>query len=87
MTYLLDGAWILVKVLSYGSLAVGLIGVAIFGWYFVGINARAAQSESTEIPKESWKGKGAKLGLRLLVLGALIELASMILSVVIPGRH
>jgi hypothetical protein len=81
-----DLAWILIKTLSFGGLAVALVGVAIFGWNFVRINARAGRGDSGEIPRESWRGKGATLGLQLLALGVVMQIASFILSASLPHR-
>jgi len=86
MTYIFDAAWIVIKILSYGGLVVALAGVAVFGWYFVSINARAGRGENTEIPRESWRGKGATLGFKILVSGALMQVASFIFSALLPHR-
>ena len=86
MTFLHDGAWILVKTLSYGGLAVALLGVAIFGWHFVRINARAGRGDTNEVPRESWRGRGATLGLKVLLTGAGMQVASFLLSGVLQIR-
>lgn len=86
MTLILDAAWILVKTLTYGGLAVSLAGVAIFGWHFVRLNAVAAQGDSGDIPPESWRGPGARLGLMVLAGGAGLQLAAVMLASLIPGR-
>jgi hypothetical protein len=84
---LLSAAWVLQKVLSLGGLAVGLVGVAIFGWHFVRINAAAAQGDTSEIPPESWRGVGARFGLSILAAGVAFALASMILAAMLPSRY
>ena len=86
MNVFLDIAWALVVILRYGSLAVVLLGVAVFGWHFVGINARAAQTERADIPVESWRGTGARAGVKLMALGFAILAASLLLSVLLPPR-
>jgi hypothetical protein len=83
VTELLHVAWILDKVLSYGGLAVALAGVAIFGWHFVLINARAARAELDKIPGTAWRGKGAKLGFRLLATGVAMQVASFVLAMML----
>ena len=86
MTYLFDGAWILIKTLRYGGLAVAFLGVGIFGVHFVRLNARAARGETNEVPRESWRGRRAVLGLQVLMAGAGMQLASFALSALIPHR-
>lgn len=83
---ILDGAWALVKILSYGGLALALGGVAVFGWYFIRLNARAVHGDQAGIPREAWRGKGARLGIRILACGAAMQIASIMLSVALPGR-
>lgn len=73
--------------LSFGGLAIAFAGVAIFGWYFVLINARAAQVEMNKIPRSSWHGKGAMRGLRTLALGITLQLASFILAKILQHGH
>jgi hypothetical protein len=87
MTHISDIAWIVVKTLSFGGLAVALAGVAIFGWYFVRLNAIAARGETNQIPSESWRGPGAKLGLAVLTGGAGMQLASYLLAVLLRGGN
>ena len=53
MTLFLNFAWTFVGVLKFGGLAVALIGVAVFGWYFVRGNARAARDNADKIPSSS----------------------------------
>jgi hypothetical protein len=86
MRFVLDIAWTLVGVLKFGSLAVVLAGVALFGWNFVGINARAAQTARADVPAESWRGPGAINGFKLMALGFAMLVASFLLSALLPGR-
>ena len=83
MTEFFRGAWILTEALSYGGLAVALAGVAIFGWYYVLINARAARVDMNKIPGKSWHGKGAKFGLWTLAVGLAMQLASFIVAAIL----
>jgi hypothetical protein len=87
MTYIPDAAWILVKTLSFGGMAVALAGVVIFGWYFIRLNAIAAQGEANHIPPESWRGRGAKLGLAVFAGGAGLQLSSFLLAALLPGGN
>ena len=83
---LLDAGWILVKTLSWGSLTAILTGVAVFGWYFVRINASAARRDSNDIPPESWRGPGAIMGLCILAGGAGLQVAAIVIAALLPGR-
>lgn len=86
MTIALDIAWTIVSLVRYGSLAVVLLGVAIFGKHFIGINARAAQTESGDIPDESWRGPGAITGFKLVGLGFALLAVSLLFSALLPPR-
>jgi hypothetical protein len=86
MKQLLDIAWILVKTLSFGGLAVALAGVGVFGWHFVRSNAIAGRGEGDHIPAESWRGSGARLGMMIVAAGAGLQIASMLLAALLPGR-
>jgi hypothetical protein len=83
---LLDVAWLLVRTLNWGGLVVAWAGVTIFGWYFVRNNAAAAQGETNDIPRSSWRGPRAKLGFRLVVIGAAMQIASIILATTLSGH-
>ena len=87
MKQLLDIAWILVKILSFGGLALLLAGVGVFGWHFVRLNAIAGRGEGDQVPPESWRGRGARMGLTILAGGAgvLRAVAERILKG--PGRY
>jgi hypothetical protein len=87
MTQFLAAGWLLQKTLSFAGLAAMLAGVAIFGWYFVRINALAAQGETGDIPPESWRGTGAKYGLFIFAAGVALALSSVILASMLPGRY
>jgi hypothetical protein len=86
MKQLLDIAWILVKILAFGGLGVALTGVAVFGWHFVRHNAIAGQGEGNQVPPESWRGPGARFGLVILAAGAGLQIVSMLLAALLPGR-
>jgi hypothetical protein len=86
MRIVLDIAWTIVSLIRYGSLGVVLTGVVVFGWNFVGINARAAQTDSGTIPVESWRGPGARAGAKLVALGFALLAASFLLAALLPPR-
>ncbi len=86
MKQLLDIAWILVKILSFGGLALLLAGVGVFGWHFVRLNAIAGRGEGDQVPPESWRGRGARMGLTILAGRAGVQIAAMVLAALLPGR-
>ncbi len=87
MSFLIDAGWLLFKILSVCGLITALAGVAFFGWHFVRINAHAARGESGEVPSESWRGPGARLGLYILAGGVAMSVASMLLAAALPSRY
>ncbi len=84
---LLSAAWLLQKIMSLGGLAAALAGVATFGWHFCRINAVAARGETSEIPPESWRGTGAKIGMTIFAAGVALAAASMALAASLPSRY
>ena len=80
-----NSAWALDGTLKYGGFIIALAGVAIFGWYFVRINARAALAERSDIPVKSWRGSGALFGAKIFALGIVVQVASFILGTMLPG--
>jgi len=86
VTIALDIAWTIESLVRYGSLAVVLLGVVVFGKNFIGINARAAQTESGDIPDESWRGPGAINGFKLIGLGFAMLVVSLFISALLPPR-
>jgi hypothetical protein len=86
MGILLDAAWLVVAVFKYGSIIVALTGVAIFGFYFVRDNARAARRGENAVPAAAWRGDGPRLGAWLLVTGVVLQLISIVIAAAVPGR-
>jgi hypothetical protein len=82
----LNFAWTFVGVLKFGGLVVALIGVAVFGWYFVRGNAQAARDDSNKVPSSSWRGPGPIFGAKILGFGIALQLLSVLLAVALPGR-
>ena len=87
MADLLTIAWIFVRSLSLGGVAVAVAGVAVFGWHFVLINARASRVGMNSVPGKSWRGNGARLGLGMLGVGIAMQLASFLLAAILPNGH
>jgi hypothetical protein len=71
--------WIVATVLRFGGLLAMFAGVAVFGVYFVGENARAAKHGDGTIPASSWLGAGPRTGMKIFALGAFLLLCASIL--------
>ena len=82
----LNFAWMFVGLLKFGGLAVALVGVAIFGWYFVRGNAQAARDNADKVPPSSWRGPGPIFGAKILGIGIALQILSVLVSVTLPGR-
>jgi hypothetical protein len=87
MTYFLDAAWTLVRILNFGSLLVAMAGVAIFGWNFVWTIAAAARVKNYEIPAASWWGPRARLGLVIIAAGFALQIVAITFATFLPGRN
>ncbi len=87
MGIFLDAAWGLVTAFKYASIVAALTGVGIFGFYFVRENGRSAREGGQTIPDSAWRGRGPRLGVRLLVAGVVLQLLSILIAVTVPGRH
>jgi hypothetical protein len=85
MRFLLDAAWMLAKVLSFGGLVVALAGVGVFGWHFVQANGEAAKAHDNHAVV--WGGQGARTGLLILAGGVAMALFAVFLRLVLPGRY
>ena len=77
--------WILVTILRFCGLPVTLLGIVIFGVYFVGGNARAARSGDGAIPASSWQSAGPRTGMRIFALGVSLLLCASILAMFLPN--
>ena len=86
MTIFLNVAWSLVTIFKYSSIALALAGVGIFGFYFVRENARSARHGENALPTAAWRGEGPKFGAWVLAAGILLQLASILIAVTVPGR-
>jgi len=68
--------------LRFAGVAVVFSGVALFGVYFVGGNARVA---SGAVPRSSWLGPGPRTGMGIVALGALMLLGALIIGLFMPN--
>ena len=69
-------------VFRFTGITLVFAGVTLFGVYFIGANARATDGC---IPVASWKSAGAKRGLQIVALGALMLLAAFKISLLMPN--
>jgi hypothetical protein len=86
MTFLIGGAWRLAQALNFGGIAVAVIGVAVFGWTFVKLNALAARGDTNSVPAASWRGRPARLGLLIFACGVGMQILGYVLAVLLPHR-
>ncbi len=83
---LLNVGWTLVSVLNYSSLAVALIGIVIFGRHFIRSNGRSAQAGQDKIPMSAWRGPQAVRGLKFLGISIIMQITSIVVSLLLPAR-
>jgi hypothetical protein len=82
MALLLHLAWIAMTVLRFAGVFVVFAGVALFGVYFIGGNARASGGR---VPVSSWLGAGPRKGIRLFVAGVLMLLGAFVIGLLMPN--
>jgi formate hydrogenlyase subunit 4 len=82
MALVLHLAWISMTVLRFAGIIIVFAGVALFGVFFIGANARATDSR---IPASSWNSAGSKRGIRIIALGAIMLLCAFIISLFMPN--
>jgi hypothetical protein len=75
-------AWIAMTILRFAGVVVVFSGVALFGVYFIGGNARVANGG---VPRSSWLGPGPKRGMRIIALGVLMLLGAFIIGLFMPN--
>jgi hypothetical protein len=73
-------AWLLMTVLRFAGIIIVIAGVALFGVYFIGGNARATDGH---VPVSSWLGVGPKKAMR--IVGSLMLLAAFVITFFIPN--
>jgi hypothetical protein len=78
-------AWIAMTVLRFGGVIAVFAGVAWFGVYFIGGNARAARDGDGAVPRSAWQGPGARTGIRIFAIGAVMLLGAFLLGLLSPS--
>jgi hypothetical protein len=68
--------------LRFAGVAVVFSGVALFGVYFIGGNARVANGA---VPRSSWLGPGPIRAVRIIALGASMLLGAYIIGLFMPN--
>jgi hypothetical protein len=71
--------------MRFTGLPVMFVGVAVFGVYFVGGNARAARSGDGAIPATSWLGAGPMTVMAAFALGSFMLLCAFVLAKFLPN--
>jgi hypothetical protein len=82
MNLVLHLAWLLMTLLRFAGVAVIFAGVALFGIYFIGGNARTRDGK---VPPSSWMGPGPKKGVRIFILGVLMLLLAYVIGIFMPN--
>lgn len=82
MALALHLAWITMTVLRFAGIIVAFAGVALFGIFFIGGNARATDGR---VPTSSWRGPGPKKAMRIMGLGALMLLMAFLIGQFMPN--
>jgi hypothetical protein len=78
-------AWIAMTVLRFGGVIAVFTGVAWFGVYFIGGNARAAREGDGAVPRSAWLGPGPRTGMRIFAIGAVMLLGAFLLGLLSPS--
>ena len=68
-------------VLRFAGVFVIFAGIALFGVYFIGGNAR---STNGTVPRSSWLGAGPRKGMRIVVAGAILLGGAFLISLFMP---
>jgi hypothetical protein len=82
MSLTLHLAWIVMTILRFAGVVVVFSGVALFGVYFIGGNARVANGT---VPRSSWLGAGPRRGMRIIAVGVLMLLGAFIIGLFMPN--
>ena len=82
MALALHIAWALMTLLRFAGIIVIFAGVALFGIFFIGGNARATDGK---VPTSSWRGPGPKKGMRIVALGALMLVGAYLIGLFMPN--
>ena len=82
MALALHIAWTLMTVLRFAGITVVFAGVALFGVFFIGGNARARDGR---VPTSSWRGPGPKKGMRIVAMGAAMLLVAYLIGLFMPN--
>jgi len=68
--------------LRFAGVAAVFSGVALFGVYFIGGNARVANGA---VPRSSWLGAGPRRGMGIIALGGLMLLGAFVIGLFMPN--
>ena len=80
---LLHLAWIVMTILRFAGVVVVFSGVALFGVYFIGGNARSVGRRPR--PLSSWLGRGPRKGMRIFAAGVLMLLGAFLIGLFMPN--
>jgi hypothetical protein len=86
MSQMINDAWRLTQALNFGGVAAAVMGVGVFGWTFVKLNALAARGETETVPSSSWQGKSARLAFIIFASGVAMQVLGYALGAMLPLR-
>jgi hypothetical protein len=78
--------WLVIRILHILSLPLLLAGVALFGWHLMRTVSRQRRTgQDDKLSPEIWRGKPARLALKIFGVGVGLQLLSILLAIAIPN--
>jgi hypothetical protein len=84
MSPMADALWKFAAILSKVGLASALIGIFLVGYYFIKNEMKGDPKARRLMPTTAWIGKGAKIGLILIVSGIALSCFVIALRIIYP---
>ena len=77
--------WTVLPYISYVSLFLMLCGVAWFGQFLV--RTASKRPDDNNFPALIWRGSATRLALKLFCTGAGLQILTIIVAAIVPGRN
>jgi len=81
MVLVIHLAWIFIIACRFAGIIAVYVGVALFGFYFIGGNAR---SKNNAVPASSWLGAGPRKAMKIAGVGLLLILSAWAIQRFMP---
>ena len=78
--------WIAIGALQWTSLVLLLAGVVLFGWHLMRTVSNKRESQGGGLSPEIWRAAAARIALKIFGAGIGMQLLSVFLASVVPGR-